>query len=96
MASYTLDMSDDHSRRVRRTENYSRVVDRSRGDFLASQASLTALEKYLHNLCNTLNLRPTFNESFVALFAEQREYFEATHHLFDSMVSRYDRYLTVV
>ena len=96
MASETLSTSDNHNDRVRSAETFARIVDRTRGDFVAFQAALTSLEKHLQNLWSTLNLRPTFDESFGALFTEQKGLCETTRSLFDGLVSRYDRYLTLV
>ena len=96
MASQTLSASSDHNERVRTAEAFSRVVDRTRVDFAAFQAALTSLEQVLQYLWSTLNLRPTFNESFGAQFAQQKQHCEVTRYLLDGLVSRYDRYLNLV
>ena len=96
MASQTLGTDNDHNDRVRRAESFARAVDSTRSDFAAFQAALTSLEKCLRELWSTLNLRPTFNEPFGALFTEQKQLCEATYHLLDGLVSRYDRYLNLV
>ena len=96
MASETLDTSDNHNERVRDAEGLARTMDYTRSDFATFQAAFTSLEKHLQDLWSTLNLHPTFSESFGALFAEQKELCEGTRHLLDGLVSRYDRYLTLV
>src|SRR5258708_31382279 len=96
MVSKTLDTSDDLNNRVLSVEYDAGVLDRTRGDFVAFQAALTSLERHLQNLWSTMNPRPTFDESFGALFTEQRELCEVTSYLLDSLLSRYDRYLTLV
>ena len=96
MASQTLDTSDNHNERVRDAEDYARAIDCTRGDFATFQAALTSLEKYLRDLWTTLDTHPSFSESFGALFAEQKELSEGTRYLLDGLVSRYDRYLTLV
>ena len=96
MASQTLSMSDGHNDRVRIAESFSRTLDCARGDFAAFQAALTSSEKHLQNLWSTLNLYPTFDEAFGALFTEQKGLCEATRSLLDGLVSRYDRYLNLV
>ena len=96
MISKTLNPSDELNHRVLSVEYDAGVLDRTRGDFMAFQAALTSLERHLQDLWSTLNLRPTLDESCSALFTEQRELCEVTRCLFDSLLSRYDRYLTLV
>ena len=96
MVSKTLDASHDIHDRVLSVEHDAGVLDLTRGDFMALQAALTSLERHLQDLWSTLNLRPTFDESFGPLFTEQRELCEVTRYLLDSLLSRYDRYLTLV
>ena len=96
MASQTLDMSDNHNDRLQNTEKYARAVDRARGDFVAFQAAVTSLERRLEDLWSTVTPRSTFHESFNTLFTEQKEHCKVTGHLLDSLVIRYDRYLTLV
>ena len=96
MASQTFDMSGDHNDHVRNTESTARAVDRARGDFMVFQCALPSLERRLQDLWSTLHHRHTFSESFGTLLTEQKEYCKVTGHLLDSLVIRYDRYLTVV
>lgn len=96
MVSKTLDASDSLNDRVLSVEYDAGVVDRTRGDFVAFQTALISLERHLRDLWSTLNLRPTFDESFGVLFTKQRELCEVTRYLSDSLLSRYNRYLTLV
>ena len=96
MASQTLSTTGNHNDRVRSAEIFARVIDRTRGDFVAFQTALTSLEKHLQILWSTLSLRLTCEESFGALFTEQKGPCETTRTLFDGLVGRYDRYLTLV
>lgn len=96
MVSKTFNTNDDLKNRVLNLEYDAGVLDRTRGDFIALHAALTSLERHLQDLWSTLNRRPTFDELFGALFKEQRELCEVTRCLYDSLLSRYDRYLTLV
>ena len=96
MVSQTLGTVENHNKRVRSAENVARAVDRARGDFVAFQATVTSSEEHLRDLWSMLNLRPTFNESFDALFTKQKGLCKVTRQLLDSLVSQYDRYLTLV
>jgi hypothetical protein len=96
MVSKTLDTSDDLNARILSVEYEAGVLDRTRGDFIGFQATLTSLERRLQDLWRMLKLRPNFDESFGALFIEQRELCEVTRYLYDSLLGRYDRYLTLV
>lgn len=96
MVSRTLDKRSDHEDRVKSAESSARTVDRTRADFVAFQAALTPLEKLLQDLWSTSNHRSTSNKSSIIIFAEQKEQCKVTGHVLDSLVSRYDRYLTLV
>ena len=96
MASQTLDNSADHDALVRVAEQNARVADMIRGDFMAFQSALTSLEEYLQDFCRTLNPDPAIEDSLSALFIEKRKHCEVIKLLFDSIVSRYDRFLNLV
>ena len=96
MISKTFNTNDHLNNRVLSLEYDTGVLDRTRGDFIALHAALTSLERHLQDLWSTLNLRLTFDESLGALFKEQRELCEVTRCLYDSLLSRYDRYLSLV
>jgi len=67
-----------------------------KGDFMAFQSALKLLEQYFQYIWCTLKLNPATRESLGALFIEQKNYCEATGHLLDRFVSRYDRFLNLV
>ena len=96
MASNTLDGGGDHDARVRIAEVDARVADMIRGDFMAFQFALTSLEKYLQDFLRILRLDPAIEESLGALFMELRRQCEVPSLLFDSVVTRYDRFLNLV
>ena len=98
MASNTLDGSGDQIARVRIAEYEvdARVTDMIRGDFMAFQSALTSLEEYLQGFLRILSLDPAIKESLGALFMELRRQCEVPRLLFDSLVSRYDRFLNLV
>ena len=96
MASDTLDSGGDHDARVRGAEVGARVADMIRGDFMAFQSALTSLEEYLQDFLRILSLDPAIKESLGTLFMELRRQCEVPRLLFDSVVSRYDRFLNLV
>ena len=96
MASITLDSSADHHQRVQNAENMARTADQARGNLLAFQDALTASEQYFRDNWCELNLDPATRESFGALFAEQKQQFVVTSRVYDSLVTRFDRFLNLV
>jgi len=95
-ASRSLDGVTDHNTRVRSAENYAGTADMMRGDFIAFKHALASLEQYFQQIWSLLSLDPNISESLGALFTEQKNSCEATSHLLDNIVSRYDRYLNLV
>jgi len=96
MASRSLGGVTDHNARVRSAEDYAGSVDVMRGDFIAFKDALVSLEQYFQQMWSLLSLDPNISESLGALFTEQKKSCEATSHLLDNIVSRYDRYLNLV
>ena len=96
LASKALDNSADHKDHFRIAELDARLSDMIRGDFLAFQSALTSLEEYLQDFCRILNLGPAIMESFGTVCMEQRTRCEVPNLLFVNIVTRYDRFLTLV
>ena len=96
MALKTLDSSADHHQRVRKAEIMARTADQTRGDLLVFQDALTASEQYFRDNWCRLNLNPATRESFGALFAEQKQQCVVTSRVYDSLVTRFDRFLNLV
>ena len=96
MASRTLDSGADHNVRVRAAEAFARFADMTRGDFTIFKNSLVSLERYFRDLRSPLNLDSHIRGSLSVSFTEQKERCEATSHLLDNVVSRYDRFLNLV
>ena len=86
----------DHDERVRTAELDARITDMTRGDLVVFQYALTSLEECLQEFWNILQLDPAVKGSLNALFIEQRKQYEVTRILFDSVVSRHDRFLNLV
>ena len=96
MASHTLDRGGDHNDRVRVAEVDARLADMIRSDFKAFQSALTSFEVFLQDFFRTLKLDPAVEESFGALFMKLRKKCEVPGMLYDSIVTRYDRFLNLV
>ena len=96
IASNTLDSGGDHHAQVQAAEVVATVADMIRGDFMAFQSALTSLEESLQDLYRILSLDPAVKESLGALFMELRRKCEVPGLLFDSVVTRYDRFLNLV
>ena len=96
MASNTLDRDGDHNARVRAAELDARLADMIRGDFMAFQSALTSFEEFLQDFFRKLKLDPAIEESFGALFMGLRKKCEVPSLLYDSIVTRYDRFLNLV
>lgn len=96
MASNTLDSGGDHNARVRVAEVDARLADMIRSDFKAFQSALISLEKFLQDFFRIQNLDPAVEVSLGALFMELRKECEVPSLLYDSIVTRYDRFLNLV
>ena len=96
MAIRSLDSGADHDARVRIAELDARLANIMRGNFRAFQSALGSLEEYLQDFWRILNLDPALKESLNALIKEQRKEGVAINILLDSIVSQYDRFLSLV
>ena len=96
MASRTLDSGDDHIDRVRDAEAFARYADMTRGDFNVFKRAFVSLEQIFQGSKSPFIFEPHVKESLNASFTEKKELCEVTSHLFDNVVSRYDRFLDLV
>src|SRR5258706_3591080 len=96
MTSRTLDGGDDHHGRVRAAEAFASHADRTRGDFVVFRKAFVSLEQSFRGSKFPFTFNAHIRESLNASFTEQKELCEVTSHLFDNIVSRYDRFLNLV
>ena len=96
MASQTLGSGADHDARVRTAELGARLADMIRCDFRAFQSALGSLEEYLQDFWRILNLDPAMKKSLGVLLMEKRKQREVIDLLWDHLVSRHDRFLSLV